>query len=400
MDLFKQFKDNWQENFCHLSSANCHLFIAVSGGIDSCILLDLISKLKFSFTILHCNFQLRGEESNRDEAFVCSLAERYNAPILVKHFDTEVYANENKLSIQEAARKLRYNWFSEVLQSNRNQPAYLLTAHNADDTIETVLMNVFRGTGIKGLTGIPVVDAANKIIRPLLFALRKDIIAYAEENKLSWVEDSSNHKDDYTRNFFRRNIIPLVEEKFVNAKENVLNNIYKWKDVAAIYQYQMEQYKKKLLIKEKAEYKIPILILKKTVAYTTVLWELIKDFGFTANQLQDIVCLLDADNGSFVQSAAYRIFKNRKWLVIATLQSEKANQILIVEEDKNTLFENGKLSFKALAITDVSINPDKSIALLDEAEIKFPLLLRKWKQGDYFYPLGMKKEKEVKPLFY
>jgi tRNA(Ile)-lysidine synthase len=260
-------------------------------------------------------------------------------------------------------------------------------------------MNIFRGTGIKGLTGIPVIDKQNRIIRPLLFALRKEIIAYAEENKLNWVEDSSNNKDDYTRNFFRHQLIPLAEEKFVNAKENVLKNIYKWKDIAAIYEYQIQQCQKKLLIKDKKEYKIPVLLLQKTVGYTTVLWELIKDFGFTANQLNDIICLLSADNGNYVQSKTFRIIKNRNWLIIATLQNENANNILIEKEVKNVVFENGKLHFKTLAANDIIITANKATALLNTDAVKYPLLLRKWKQGDYFYPLGMQKKKKLSRFF-
>ncbi|MBS1627201.1 MAG: tRNA lysidine(34) synthetase TilS [Bacteroidetes bacterium] len=397
--LFKQFNNNWKENFATISTTHAHFFIAVSGGIDSCVLLHLMHQYKTLFTILHCNFNLRGEESIRDEKFVIAIAEKYNAPILVKHFDTKNFAEENKLSIQEAARKLRYNWFSEILNSSNNIQKYLVTAHNADDNIETVLMNVFRGTGIKGLTGIPLFDNENKIIRPLLFALRDDIVVYATKNKLTWVEDSSNTEDNYTRNFFRHQIIPLVEQKFSNAKENVLHNIIKWNDVEAIYTNQLNQYKKKLLVKDKAEYKIPILLLKKMVAYKTVLWELIKSFGFAATQLQDVVCLLDADNGSFVQAKQYRIFKNRKWLVIATMQTNVAQQILIENADKNIVFDKGTLHFKTMAAQEFSITSNTSIALLDAEQITYPLLLRKWKQGDYFYPLGMKKKKKLSRFF-
>ncbi|MEP6514071.1 MAG: tRNA lysidine(34) synthetase TilS, partial [Parafilimonas sp.] len=182
MDLLQRFITHWKEHFSHLSSNNCHLFLAVSGGIDSIVLTDLIYKAKFNFTIAHCNFQLRGEESERDETFVKTLTEKYGNEILIKKFDTEKFAKENKLSIQEAARKLRYEWFSSVISQ---QPVagsqltvncqlstanFLATAHHADDNIETLLLNFFRGTAIKGLTGIPLLDKERKIIRPLLFA--------------------------------------------------------------------------------------------------------------------------------------------------------------------------------------------------------------------------------------
>ena len=184
--------------------------MAVSGGIDSVVMTDLFYRSAFDFVIAHCNFQLRGDESLRDELFMISLEEKYNKKVLVKKFDTKQYAADHKISIQKAARKLRYDWFEEVNgeQSTVNGQQFLATAHNADDNIETMLMFLFRGTGIHGLTGITAFDKKRKIIRPLLFAKREQIKTYAEENDLDWVEDSSNFTDKYTRNFFRHKIIP------------------------------------------------------------------------------------------------------------------------------------------------------------------------------------------------
>ena len=225
--LLQQFQQNLKTKFPHLSPVNSKLLLAVSGGIDSVVMTDLLHRSGFDFVIAHCNFQLRGEESFRDELFMTTLKEKYDKEVLIKQFNTKHYAEANKISIQEAARALRYAWFEEIVNSQWsmvNRPAeatihyspftihYLATAHNADDNIETMLMFLFRGTGIHGLTGINAFDKERKIIRPLLFATRKEIAKYADENNLDWVEDSSNLTDKYTRNFFRHNIIPAVEE--------------------------------------------------------------------------------------------------------------------------------------------------------------------------------------------
>src|ERR1041385_6364720 len=187
MDLLERFQQNWKQNFRHLSTNNCQLVLAVSGGIDSVIMTDLVFKTGFNFIIAHCNFQLRAEESEHDETFVRSLGEKYHREVSVKKFETAPYATQHKLSIQEAARELRYTWFSELITSNPKPQTsnFLATAHHADDNIETMLMYFFRGTGIRGLTGIPVHDKSRKILRPLLFATRDEIAAYANENKLT-----------------------------------------------------------------------------------------------------------------------------------------------------------------------------------------------------------------------
>ena len=274
--LLQHFQHNLKANFSFLSPGNCKLLLAVSGGIDSVVLTDLLYKSGFDFMIAHCNFQLRGEESFRDELFMTTLKEKYNKEVLIKQFNTKHYAEQNKISIQEAARELRYDWFEEIV--NRQWPIVnddpsnpthyspfsthlIAIAHNADDNIETMLMFLFRGTGIQGLTGIKAYDKERKIIRPLLFATRKQIAAYADEHNLDWVEDSSNLTDKYTRNFFRHNIIPAVEEHFTNAKQNLLENLERFKDVEILYGQSIELHKKKLLAFKGNEVHIPILKL-------------------------------------------------------------------------------------------------------------------------------------------
>ena len=238
MNLLERFQQNWKENFPHLSTANCQLVLAVSGGVDSVVLADLVFNSGFNFCIAHCNFQLRAEESERDEKFVRTLAKKYNKEIFVKSFDTKSYAAEKKLSIQEAARELRYTWFLELITDIKPDPTgssgraqtsnfkpetsnFIATAHHADDNVETMLMFFFRGTGIHGLTGIPGYDRKRKLIRPLLFASREDILGYANDNDLRWVEDSSNTSDKYTRNFFRNELLPAIATHFPQVKENL-----------------------------------------------------------------------------------------------------------------------------------------------------------------------------------
>ncbi len=312
--LLQQFQQNLKENFSQLSINNCQLLLAVSGGIDSIVMTDLFYRSRLDFVIAHCNFQLRGEESLRDELFMTSLEEKYNKKVLVKKFDTKQYAADHKISIQEAARKLRYDWFEEIVNSQlsiangkpnnsiHHSPVtihFLATAHNANDNIETMLMFLFRGTGIHGLTGINPFDKKRKIIRPLLFATREQIKTYAEENDLDWVEDSSNFTDKYTRNFFRHKIIPLAEEHFPNAKDNLLNTIQRLKDIETLSIQSIELHKKKLIEIKGNEIHIPLLKLQQSKPLDTIVWEIIKDYDFSAHQVDEVKKLFNADNSSY-----------------------------------------------------------------------------------------------------
>jgi tRNA(Ile)-lysidine synthase len=224
-------------------------------------------------------------------------------------------------------------------------------------------------------------------------------MAYAKENNLQWVEDSSNASEKYTRNFFRLQIIPAIKEVFPSAEDNLLNNIERLKETAILYDQSIALYKKKLIEQKGNEFHIPVLKLQKTNPLNTILWEIIKDFDFTAPQLQEVKKLLDAENGSYVNSTSHRIIKNRNWLIIAALQTESAQHILIEGADKKITFENGLLIIKKIETKNQKPEAGRNTALLNIAEIKFPLLLRKWKQGDYFYPLGMMKKKKLSRFF-
>ena len=411
MSLLNKFIDNIQNE--NLFQKKDILLVAVSGGVDSVVLCELCKQAGFYFEIAHCNFQLRGEESNRDEAFVQLLGEKYGTKVFIKKFETEKYAEGNKISIQVAARELRYKWFDElmsepsalmnersVITSNiEHRASYLLTAHHANDNIETLLMNFFKGTGIKGLRGI--LPKHGKIIRPLLFVTKEEMILFAHENNLSFVEDSSNTSDKYTRNYFRNQLIPSLQKVFPNVEENLMDNIERFKDIDMLYQQGLYFHKKKLLEYKGNEVHIPVLKLLKAAPLKTIIYEIIKEYGFTANQTEEALHLLKSESGKYISSATHKIIKNRKWIIIASINTLESNHILINEYDKEIDFELGKLKIKIKEnrTSNNEHGTSECIAMLDADRITFPLLLRKWKQGDYFYPLGMKHKKKLSKFF-
>lgn len=406
MNLSTQFQKQWQEQFAEFNAGNCHLILAVSGGVDSVVLTDLIAKAGFDFSIAHCNFQLRGEDSERDELFVSNL--NGASEIFIKKFDIDAFAADQKMAIQEAARNLRYTWFSELisehqikfLEAKKGEPYFgkrplLVTAHHADDNIETVLMNFFRGTGILGIRGILPFQNERSLIRPLLSFRKEELIQYATENALAFVEDVSNATDKYTRNFFRHQLIPLVQSVFPNAEENILENIERMRDVAAIYQLSIEDQLSKLMVKKGTEIHLPILKLQQQKTITTILWEIAKGYGFSAAQIPEIIKLMGAVNGAYLSSQSHRIIRNRKWLIIARKEVKDTEFYVIDAADDSLNFSNGHLQIQSLQMQESAINTNPNYALLDHNKIEFPLLLRRPRSGDYFYPLGMQKKKKI-----
>jgi tRNA(Ile)-lysidine synthase len=258
-------------------------------------------------------------------------------------------------------------------------------------------MNFFKGTGINGLHGI--LPKQGNIIRPLLFAKKEELTEFAVVNKLAFVEDSSNASDKYTRNYFRNQLIPDLQKVFPQVEDNLLNNIDRFREIEILYQQSVNLHTKKLLEHKGNEIHIPVLKLLKIKPLHTIVYEVIKDYGFTAHQTGEVIVLLKRETGKYIQSATHRILKNRNWLIIAPNISAKAETILIEEKDKQIEFPQGKLSFELLQITNHKPQTTNLIAQLSASEIKFPLLLRKWKQGDYFYPLGMKKKKKLNRFF-
>lgn len=396
----------------NLLSPKDKLIIAVSGGVDSVVLCELCKQAGYEFSIAHCNFQLRGEESERDEKFVRSLGEKYKVEVKVKKFETEKYAKEKRMSIQEAARILRYEWFEELTTHHSSLITHLLTAHHANDNAETVLMNFCRGTGLHGLTGIPV--SYGNIKRPLLIFRKDELVQFAKENKLDFVEDSSNLSVKYTRNLFRHEIIPAISKVYPQVNENLNDNINRFKEIEKLYRLAVNDIKKKLVKEKGTEWHIPI---KQLTGYNNraLIFDIIADFGFNEKQIDEVIKLAESDSGKYIDSPAfnYRIIKHRHWFIISPINSADSGMIIIEEKDKTVFFEEGKIDIEKLQTINYSkgVLSDKpprtgsfgqtsnSIASLDAKEISYPLILRKWKTGDYFYPLGMKKKKKLSRFF-
>jgi len=387
MQLLEAFKD-----FVHkeaLFSPKEPLLVAVSGGLDSVVLCELCHQAGYDFRIAHANFQLRGEESLRDEMFVAGLSMRYGRQVIVERFDTAHYAAEHKCSIQVAARELRYSWFEKV------HDGVILTAHHLDDNIETLLMNFFKGTGIAGLRAI--LPRQGRIVRPLLFATREMLQQFANEQGLAWVEDSSNASEKYTRNYFRHQVIPLIQAAYPGVTQHLEDNIQRFREIEMLYKQAVGEHKRRLLEWKGEEVHIPVLKLLRSKPLSTLVYEIIHDFGFSAQQAPAVMKLLDSGPGKYVMSDTHRILKDRNWLIISPIVETPADHVLIESPEGRVLFEGGTLELQLL--TDIKPSADPSEAWLDASTIQFPLLLRKWRPGDYFYPLGMRKKKKLARFF-
>ena len=391
MNLLTAFQQNIREE--GLFNPADRLLIAVSGGIDSVVLTHLCHTSGNNISLAHINFCLRGEESNRDENFVRALAVQLSVPVFVKRVDTKKHAAENKISIQESARILRYAWFRALMDDDQHLN-YLCTAHHADDNIETVLMNLFRGTGIAGLKGI--LPKQEKIIRPLLFATRKDIENYAEVNQLSHVEDSSNSEEKYTRNFFRLQVIPMVEKIYPSVTANMRQNIERFRETEEIYRAAIQIKINKLLQQKNEEWDIPVEKLRLEKPLRTLIFELFSRFGFTAAQKGEIISLMDSSTGRFIQSPTHRLLKNRNWFIITPIRDIDLEYSVIVGPADEEHFSDGIIEFSVKeAVPGLVFENDKNAASLDTNAIEYPIVIRRWKTGDYFYPLGMRKKKKV-----
>lgn len=394
--FLQAFQQNWQIHFPDLQPSNSRFIVAVSGGVDSVVLAHILKDLGFDFIIAHCNFHLRGEESNRDENFVKDFAKRLEKSITCKDFDTVNYADECKLSIEEAARELRYKWFRELAEEHKlgEKPLPFFVAHHANDNIETVLMNFFRGCGIAGLHGILPIN--NGIYRPLLFAKRKDIISYALSHQLEWVEDSTNIEEKYRRNFLRHSVIPELQENYPTIEDNLLENIKRFREVESLYNSYIGQIKEQILQYDNGVCKIEIAALKCQNNLSTIVYELFKDFGFSTNQTSEIIKLIDADSGAKLQSDSFTIWKDRTVLIVATNTGSSLESLIFEESDTELELQDGS----SLTIVELSSeNSNNNTIVLDKEKLHFPLKIRHWQEGDFFYPNGMLGKKKLAKFF-
>lgn len=383
----KDFKIHINNNLSVLNESK--LLIAISGGIDSVVLTHLCHALGLNFSLAHCNFNLRAEESHKDEAFVLELAEALDVEVFIQNFDTEAYAKAHKRSIQMAARELRYDWFKELAE--QLQFDYILTAHHADDNLETFLINFTRGTGLNGLTGIPMIK--NNIVRPLLSFSRAQIETFAKKENILWREDASNASRKYLRNKLRHEVVPILKEINPQLLDSFQNTLVNLNDTADIVEESLDAFSKRAIQSiDKFGITYKISEFKKVHNPKAYLYEIFKGYGFT--EWNDIVNLLEAQSGKLVRSNSHRLIKHRDFLILTDLgNSAQSKEALFINELANDIETPiGELSFENVeGLFDVS----KSTIFVDKDVLKFPLEFRLWKEGDIFQPIGMTGKKKI-----
>ena len=377
-----------------LFEPNQKVLLAVSGGIDSMVLLSLFEKAGFDYGVAHCNFNLRGKESDQDESFVKEHMDMHGIPAYFDRFDTEEYASLNGISIEMAARELRYEFFEKIRVENEFD--FIATAHHQDDMIETFFLNLSRKTGIKGLTGIK--EKKEHIIRPMLFASRKDIELFARQNYINFREDSTNNEIVYQRNFLRHKILPLFSELNPSFKKNIIASIKNLREVENLYDTFISAENKKVITQRENELVFNIYALKETAFPLLVLLDSLKDYGFNPVVIEEVYKGLDSDSGKQFYSRTHRLVKDREKLFVLPLE-ETDDRIFYIEKDDMELFDPVDLNIEKIEREDFVLKKSPKVASLDLDKLEFPLLIRKWRQGDYFQPLGMSGFKKLSDFF-
>lgn len=367
--------------------------LTVSGGLDSVVLAELFRLSGYRYGIAHCNFQLRGRESDDDESFVTELTAKTNVPFFHIRFGTEQFCKDNKLSVQMGARQLRYEWFEQIRQ--KNDFNYIVTAHHADDAIETFFINLLRGTGISGLHGIKAKHG--NIIRPLLRFYRKEIEEFAHANNLKWRDDSSNDSDKYERNKIRHHVLPLLEEINQGAKEAITATIENLAKTETMLRGTVERIVQEFIRIEGQRTIIPFTFFKEFTPPVIYLYELIKGMGFNYAQCEQIVENSKGQPGQLFLSGTHRLVIDREELIIDPYPgTHNHSEIEINEQTKELLMGKHNYTFNVVEMTaDFKISTVADVANLDFDKLTFPLKIRKWKEGDRFYPLGMNKPKKI-----
>ena len=365
------------------------LLVAISGGADSVALFLCLKELGYYLELAHCNFNLRGAESDNDEGFVKKLADKFGVRLHLKSFDTQKYADENKVSIQMTARNLRYKWFNELLVDNNLN--YIAVGHHKNDDVETFFINLTRGSGLKGLLGIK--SKSNNVIRPLLCVSRLEIEAYLSAVKQSFREDSSNKAVKYLRNKIRYELIPLLTEMNPSIQETISNEIEILEGVFQVFEEQIESKRKEILKNENGIFKLKITDLQKLNPLNIYLYEFLNPYGFS--EVNQIIKALNAQSGKQFFSKTYQINIDREYILISKISKENVSFEILENQHKICT----PFTMELTKSTDRKVAKDRVKAKLDFDKLKFPLVLRKWKKGDKFMPLGMQTFKKLSDFF-
>lgn len=380
----------------HLTKNNSFI-VGVSGGADSVVLLYALRQLGIRCLAVHCNFRLRGAESDRDEQFVRGFCKDIGVDLVVEHFQTEQYAAENKISVEMAARDLRYTLF-EKLRREKNCD-YIAVAHHRDDQIETVILNMLRGCGMRGVAGMKLMNGV--IVRPLLTISRESIEHFADEHQLKFITDSTNLESVYKRNKVRLDLLPLLEQIHPGAKDTLERTILNLGAAEHYYRLGINEAIQRIVKREHADsetFSVDIESLIKEESPGTLLFELLNPLGFNRSVVESILLSLNSISGTQFLSQTHRVVKDRNQLLILPLIKHNENEYFI-SIDQRELSEPLKLKIEVLPFRDMALQKNKSIAIFDYEKLKFPLVLRHWRQGDKMIPLGMKGSKKISDIF-
>jgi tRNA(Ile)-lysidine synthase len=378
-----------------LCNPDHRILLAVSGGIDSVVMTHLFKEAGYDCTIAHCNFQLRGEDSNLDETFVRSLAAFLEIPVFVKRFDVAEEMTDKGISMQMAARDLRYHWFEQLLKEQDMDR--LATAHNKNDAVETFFLNLSRGSGIRGLKGIP--PRRGKIIRPLLFADREQIESYQKSHNIEYREDASNLETKYQRNKIRHDVLPVMEQINPGFMQIMEGNMERIGEVFEIYEAAIQKVRMELFEEKQGKVFIATEKLRRLSPLRTWLYELFSPYGFTRMQCEGLEKIMDAGPGRQSISTSHRLFKDRDQMILVPTESDSFERYYLDGPERHSSLPF-PMDMDILDIEELqSIPDDPMIACLDLDELHFPLIIRRWMHGDYFFPLGMNQIKKLSDFF-
>ncbi len=398
LNLPQQFQSFIQKQ--QLLKKDGRYLLACSGGMDSMVLLDLCIHSGIDIALAHVNYGLRGTDSDLDEQLVRETAAQRGVLFHHTTYPDAHRVGESGFNLQEQARNFRYDWFDSLRDSQGNAYVGVLTAHHGSDQTETVLKNLFFGTGLSGLTGISslmIPQSGLSRIRPLLFASKSELLHYAAYHHLVWREDASNLKEDYLRNVIRKNLISNLLNKLPQLENNVMKTADRLQETERFVQSQVRNWIDRYGKNKPGETRLPILALQKTNGFLVIIDAWLKPVGFSYAQVEAVAGLMESANGRMIESDTHRVVRDRQWLVCLEKNTELPIIQLVDADSRALTFEVGRLEMEILNAIH-RLEHETEIAQLDYAELEFPLKLRPWKAGDYFYPLGMPKKKKVSRL--